>query len=331
VKILSVSNGDRLQRVWSPEFIEALRELGELTLEENGIGLSDEEMLERLRQHQVAIVGWDARPLPAAVAHDPGSLRYVCCYSGSLRAQVPKEIVQAGILVSNWGEHPANGVAEAAMTLLLAVLKDIPKAIGVARDQKWGVDTRIRGTLAGTRVGIYGCGVIGRRFVELLRPFDSKIRIYDPYASTLPEGCEAAASLDDLVADSEVLVIHAGLSEETTGALRAEHFARLPDDGVVINTARGAIVDQEALFAELLSGRLRAGLDVLEPDYLPPEHPILALPNCLLGFHQLDQLQWPPRPGLTPMQQRCVDNVARFGAGERPEWLFDADRYDRST
>ena len=126
-------------------------------------------------------------------------------------------------------------------------------------------------------------------------------------------------------------MIHAGLSDETTGSVRAEHFAQLPDDGVVINTARGAILDQDALFAELSSGRLRAGLDVLEPDYLPRDHPMLALDNCLLSFHQLDQLQWPPRPGLTPMQQRCVDNIARFAAGEQPEWLFDSDRYDRST
>ena len=117
-------------------------------------------------------------------------------YSGTLRAHVPKELVEAGILVSNWGDHPANGVAEAAMTLLLGVLKDLPKVIGVARDQKWGVETRIRGTLAGTRVGIYGCGVIGRRFVELLQPFGSQIRIYDPFAEALPEGSERADSLD---------------------------------------------------------------------------------------------------------------------------------------
>ena len=196
MRILNVANGDRLGRVWTPEFLEALRALGDLSLEENGVSLSDDQMLERGRSHEVAIVGWDARPLPAALAQDPGALRYVCCYSGTLRAHVPKELVEAGILVSNWGDHPANGVAEAAMTLLLGVLKDLPKVIGVARDQKWGVETRIRGTLAGTRVGIYGCGVIGRRFVELLQPFGSQIRIYDPFAEALPEGSERADSLD---------------------------------------------------------------------------------------------------------------------------------------
>jgi phosphoglycerate dehydrogenase-like enzyme len=331
MRILHIANGRRLEQVWSPQFIEALQSLGDLQLEENGVELSDEQVAERVRASDVAIVGWDARPLPTSLAEDRGALGYVCCYSGTIRMQVPRELVKAGVVVSNWGDHPANGVAEAAMALLLAVLKDLPKAIGVARDRKWGVATDRRGTLAGTRVAIYGCGVIGRRFVELLRPFGSAIRIFDPYAASIPDGCERVPSLEALCDGAEVLVVHAGLSEETTGSLTAEHFEQLPDGGVVINTARGAILDQEALFAELSSGRLRAGLDVLEPDYLPPDHPMLGLDNCLLGFHQLDQLQWPPRPGLTPMQQICFDNVARFASGQTPEWLFDLDRYDRST
>lgn len=217
------------------------------------------------------------------------------------------------------------------MTLLLAVLKEIPKSIDVSRARKWGVHGTRRGTLAGTRVGIYGCGVIGQRFVEMLRPFGARIRIYDPYASALPEGCERVESLEALVAGSEVLVIHAALSDETQSSVSAKHFAALPDGGVVINTARGTILDERALFAELASGRLRAGLDVLERDYLAPDHPMLALDNCLLTFHQLDKLEWPPRPGLTPMQQICVDNIARFVRGEEPLWLFDSLRYDRST
>ena len=330
-RIINVSSGGRLPQVWTEEFVSALRKLGELSLAEHGSELSDEEFAARVREHEVAVVGWDARPLPARLASDPGALRYVCCYSGTIRAVVPRALVEAGLLVSNWGDHPAHGVAEAAMTLLLAVLKEIPRAVDVARASRWGIETRSRGTLEGTRVGIYGCGVIGRRFVELLRPFRARMTLFDPYASSLPEDCERADSLEALCAGSEVLVVHAGLTEETRRSIRAEHLARLPDGAVVVNTARGDIFDQEALFTELASGRLRAGLDVLEPDFLPPGHPMLTRDNCLLTFHQLDTLGWPPRPGLTPMQQRCIDNVQRFVDGATPQWLFDLERYDRST
>jgi len=331
VKILSVSNGDRLRKVWTADFVEALSALGELALEENGHALSDEEMVARARDHDVVIVGWDARPLPAALARDPGRLGFVCSYSGTIRSHVPIELVEAGIPVANWGDHPANGVAEAAMTLLLSVLKEVPALVRSAREGGFGLAGPLRGTLVGTNVGLYGCGVIGRRFVELLAPFGPQIHVHDPYATSLPDGCNRVASLEALAATSEVLVIHAGLSDETAGSVRAEHLARLPDGGIVINTARGAILDQEALFAELTSGRLRAGLDVLEPDFVEPEHPLRQLENCLLSFHQMEQWSWPERPGLDPMQRRCVDNVARFTRGESPEWLFDVDRYHRST
>lgn len=217
------------------------------------------------------------------------------------------------------------------MALLLAVMKEFPAAIRTAREDGWGLKTRTRSTLVDTAVGIYGCGVIARRFIELLRPFGARIRIYDPYVDEVPEDCRRRDSLAALCDESEVLVIHAGLSDETKGSLRAEHLARLPDGAIVINTARGGIVDQRALFAELSSGRLRAGLDVLEPDSLEPGHPLRLLENVLLSFHQVEQSTWPRRPGLTPLQQRCLDNLSRFARGETPEWLFDVDRYQRST
>ncbi len=331
MRILSVTNGGRIPQVWTEAFVEALSALGELHLAENGAALSDEDFAEQVRGHEIAIVGWDARPLPDELARDPGALRYICCYSGTIRSLVPRSLVEAKLLVSNWGDHPADGVAEAAMALLLAMLKELPKAVDASRARRWGVQTRIRGTLVGTRVGLYGCGAIGRRFIELLAPFGAEIVVFDPYAASVPAGCARVDSLEALCETSEVLAVHAGLTDETRGAIRAEHLARLPDGAVVVNTARGAIFDQDALFAEIVSGRLRAGLDVLEPDYLPPEHPLLGRDNCLLTYHQLDTLTWPPRPGLTPMQQRCVDNVRRFVEGQTPEWLFDVERYDRST
>lgn len=331
MKILHLANGQRLKTVWTDAFVAALREYGELTLEENGIERDDDAVAALARGFDLVIVGWDARPLPVALAADRGDIRFVCSYSGTIRNTVPVELVEAGIPIANWGDHPANGVAEGAMTLLLSVMKEVPRLVASAREGGWGIKGGHRGTLVGTRVGLYGCGVIGRRFVELIRPFGPELRVFDPYAESVPEGCERVDSLDALAATSEVLVVHAGLSDETTGSVTAAHLARLPDGGIVINTARGAILDQQALFAELSSGRLRAGLDVLEPDYVDPDHPVRQWPNCLLSFHQAEQWTWPPRPGLDPMQQRCVDNVARFARGETPEWLFDVDRYHRST
>ena len=326
-----------MDRVWSEAFTDSLRSLGALTLHDAAGELDDDEAAEIIRAHRVAIVGWDARPLPASLATDPGELAYVCCYSGTIRSFVPREIVAAGIPVSNWGDLPASGVAESAMTLLLTCVHDMPVIRRAQVEGAWTFDRSRTGTLNGLAVGILGMGVIGRRFVDMLRPFGARMLAFDPYVSDFPADVEAVGSLAELCERSEALVVHAGLSDETSAMVQADHFALLPDGGIVVNTARGAILDQEALFAELSTGRLRAGLDVLEregPDHFPADHPLRQAENVTFTFHQLSDEggdAWPPRPGLTPMQQRVIDQIGRFGAGQPPHWVFDLDRYDRST
>ena len=320
-----------MRPVWSDEFVAALEERGELTLVDDGHELERAHLLAQLRAHDVAIVGWDAHVLPAELADDPGDLRYICCYSGTIRNYVPRELIASGLTVTNWGDHPAQGVAEAAMTLLLGVLHQVPVLVRTTREGGFGIDPGRSGLVLDLAVGIYGCGVIARRHIEMLRPFRPRIRVFDPYVDDLPDGVERADTLAELCDWAEALVIHAGWSEETDRSVTADHLARLPDGGVVVNTARGGIINQDALFAELESGRLRAGLDVLEPDELAPDHPIRRLDNVLLSFHQGESENWPVRPGLTRMQRRVLDQLDRFAAGEPLDAVFDLDRYDRST
>ncbi len=332
--IVHLARGPRFDKVWTPAFIEAVQAIGPLTLHEHGTELSDEAAAELIRSHSVAITGWDARLLPVDLAADPGGLRYVCSYSGTIRHCVPRELVEAGIPISNWGDLPAPGIAESAMTLLLTCVHDMVRIRRAQEAGDWGYDASRAGTLHGLAVGIYGLGVIGRRFVELLRPFGARIRAFDPYVTTLPDAVERADSLDDLCEWSEALVIHAGLSAETQQSIGRTQLARLPDGGIVVNTARGAIIDQAALFAEAASGRLRVGLDVLDPDRLDATEPLRQSENAYFTFHALTDEggdAWPTRPGLTRMQQRCVDQIATFAAGGTPDFLFDVDRYDRST
>jgi phosphoglycerate dehydrogenase-like enzyme len=330
VKVIALTRAQALTQVWTPEFVEALDGVGEFDLVEHGGDLSDANAAELLRSYDVAIVGWDARPVPEELAASPGQLGYICCYSGTIRAVVPRALVQHGILVSNWGDLPAAGVAEGAVTLLLAVAHQIPRSLRVQQEGGWGFDGSLSTGLRGLAVGVYGYGVIGRRFVEMLRPFGPRLRAFDPYVDVLPEDVEPADSLEELCRWSEALVVHAGLSDETVKSLGRRELALLEDHSIVINTARGDIVDQEALFRELQSGRLRAGLDVLEPDQLAADHPIRSLDNVILTFHAVSHSAWPVR-GVDPRHDRVLEQLRRFGRGETPQWLFDTDRYDRST
>ncbi len=318
--------------IWTDRFCEAIIERGDLTFEQHTGFWSDEQAADLLRDHDIAIVGWDTRGLPEALAEDPGRLSLVACYSGTIRPFVPRSIVASGLTVTNWGDLPAPYVAEAAMTHLLSALHQLPAAVHTTREGQWGIDITRNGSLLDLAVGIYGMGVIGRRFVELLAPFGARIAAFDPYVDELPDGVKRVDSLNDLCDWADALVIHAGLSDETEASLTAQHLARLGDGAIVVNTARGAIVDQDALFAEAISGRLRVGVDVLEPDQLAADHPVRQAPNFCYTFHQLDQVHWPGGGGTVPrIQQRLLDHIDRFLAGEEPQFDFDLDRFDRST
>ncbi|HEY3412887.1 MAG TPA: NAD(P)-dependent oxidoreductase [Armatimonadota bacterium] len=335
MNLLHIASGEANRDIFNPIFRSEIARFGELRIVEDGSSLSGDERTALIRGCDVLLTGWGAAPVSAAVASEPGTLRYVCHITGEMRRTVPIEIIDAGIPVTNWGDTPASGVAEGAMALLLGAVKEIHLRVKHIERGGWGLDPATHGgTLEGLNVGIYGFGAIGRRFVDLLRPFGSTIRIFDPFAAGLPDDCLRVSSLEELFDTSEAIVIHAALCDATAGSVTAGLLAKLPDHGVVVNTARGGIIDQDALFAELESGRLRAGLDVLDPDSLPEDHPARGWENLILTGHHIEN-PWPldgrPATALTPMQRVCVENLRRFEAGEPLKFTMDRTRYLLST
>lgn len=333
--LLHIAAERAVPSIWNAVFIDALTGFGTLSLVENGVGLSDAERARRIRECDILLTGWGAAAMPEEIARDPGRLRYICHITGGMREQIPLAVIDAGIPVTNWGDAPANGVAEGAMALLLAVMKDLRHETRRIEAGAWAMDMACHGgSLWGLEVGVYGCGAIGRRFVELLRPFGARIRVFDPFASDLPPDVRRVDSLEDLFRGAAAVVIHAGLNDATRHSVTADLLALLPRHGILINTARGGIVDQDALFRELASGRLRAGLDVLEPDFLPPDHPARYWENLILSCHRIEY-PWPsfdePATRLTPMQAIALDNIRRFQRGEPLRFRMTHDRYLLST
>jgi phosphoglycerate dehydrogenase-like enzyme len=251
-----------------------------------------------------------------------------------MRQSVPLDLVEAGIPLTNWGDAPAQDVAEGAMLLLLASIKSLHARVQWVREGHFGgIAKETGGTLSEMNIGVYGCGVIARRFIEMLRPFGAVGRVFDAYLKDPPPDCQVVGSLEELFAASEAVVIHAALTPETHNTVTAQLLAMLPDGGVVVNTARGGIVDQPALFKELEAGRLRAALDVLEPDWLEPAHPARKWENLILTCHSISH--GPPanaaRPRLARHEQYCLENLRRFVAGEPLRFVMDSVRYRRST
>lgn len=336
MKLLHLAAQGASRDIWLEPFCAGLRELGELEIIENSAERSADELAALIRACDILLTSWGAAPVPASLAADSGRLKYICHVTGTVRGCIPLEVIDAGIPVTNWGDAPALDIAEGALALMLAAMKDLRSHTARLAAGGWreGTGDLPAGRLRGTPVGIYGCGAIGRVFVELVRPLRPVISIFDPYIAELPAGCARVDSLDELFSQSRIVVIHAGLSDETRGSVTAEHLALLADDSIVVNTARGAIIDHKALFAELASGRLRAGLDVTDPEPLPPEHPARQYTNCVITPHYA-YAPWKLLAGEEPQMERlhevCLENVARFARGESLEFVMDRERYLRST
>jgi len=315
---------------------EALQQLGELEIVGQCRDMSDAEVLAKMRDADVLVTMWGAQPVPPELADDPGRVRYVLHLTGTCRQYIPIEIIRSNIPVTNWGDAPANAIAEGAMALLLAVMKDLRARTESVAAGEWMGARRLgipSGTLRGLRLGMYGCGAIGKRFVELVTPFRPELIVFDPYLDGLPDSCRTVDSLEELFDQSEAVGIFCGLSDETQDSVSADLLARLPDNGIVINIARGEIIEQEALFAELKSGRLRAGLDVLAAgDAVPQDHEARAWPNLLMTCHDINSSLWPERPPqLSEADRIAVSNLKCFLSGKPLKFKIDERRYNLST
>ena len=174
----------------------------------------------------------------------------------------------------------------------------------------------IHGELTGKRVGLIGCGHIGRRLVKYLQPFDVDIRVYDPYlASEIPDAIGVVkTSLENVLSKSDVIVCLAPITPATEGMIGQRELDMIPSNSVFVNVSRGAIVDSDALIARLKRGDIVAGLDVFDPEPVPPDSEIIGLPNTFLSPHIAGVTLASDQRFFTLM----VDELERFFQGDEP-------------
>jgi phosphoglycerate dehydrogenase-like enzyme len=176
-------------------------------------------------------------------------------------------------------------------------------------------------------VGVVGASRIGRRVIELLRPFDLEVVLYDPYVDEdgAAELGVRLLELDDLVAQADVVTLHAPLLDSTRHMLDAHRLSRLRDGAVLVNTARGGLVDTHALERELASGRIDAVIDVTDPETLPADSPVYDLPNVFLTPH----IAGAAGTEVARMADLAIDEIERYLDGRPLRFQVDASHLDR--
>ena len=266
--------------------IEPAREIAEVD-EASG---SEEDIIEAAGGAGVIVT--QLAPITEKVLGSLGDLRLVVCTRGGPVNVNIDAASQRGVLVCNAPGRNAPAAAEYALGLMLAAMKRIPDAHASLSNGEWrgefyayeenGIE------LDGATVGLVGLGAVGSRMARVLSAFGSEVLVYDPYAddAKLEEAGGRRAELDELLENSRAVSIHARLTDETRGMIGAEQIARMPERSVLVNTARGGLLDYEALCDALESGHLQAAaLDVYDEEPPPASSRLFEVPNLVLSPH----------------------------------------------
>jgi D-3-phosphoglycerate dehydrogenase len=271
--------------------LAAAARIGELVAEP----LSQELFCRSAGEFEVLLVRLQTR-VPAEVIESSGRLRAIVSPTTGLDHIDLVSARQNHVeVVSLQGETAfltgITSTAEHTWALLLALVRRLPAATIAVANGRWN-QAEFRGReLKGKRIGIAGYGRLGRMVARYAQAFGMQILVYDPYVEAVEPGIIRVERFHDLLSRSDILTLHVPLNEQTHGMLGPQEIALLPEGAVLVNTSRGALVDESALLEALQSGKISAaGLDVLvgERD-LTPSHPLVryagAHGNLLLTPH----------------------------------------------
>jgi phosphoglycerate dehydrogenase-like enzyme len=300
-----------------PDHLERLRALCEVPDPEPLPNFDDPRAGALLARAEILLTGWGCPPLTAEALAPAPELRAIFHAAGTVKNHVTDACWERGLVVSSAASANAIPVAEYTLAAILFANKRVfqlrQRYRQVRQFRLWAREEPGLGNYR-KRVGVVGASRTGRRVIALLRPFDLEVWVSDPYfeAALAEELGARLVPLDELIAGCDVVSLHAPSLPETHHLLDRRRLALLPDGSTLINTARGALVDHEALKQELVSGRIYAVIDTTEPEVLPADSPLYELPNVLLTPHIAGALG----DETERMVDLALDEIERFAGGE---------------
>ena len=302
--------------LFSPAQHERLRALCEVPDADPLTRFDDVRAARLLGAAHVLLTGWGCPRLDPAVLARAPRLRAVIHAAGTVKGHVDAACF-GRLRVSSAAAANAVPVAEYTLAAILLAGKRAFRLQRLYRELRafrlWWREVPPIGNF-GTTVGVVGASRIGRLVLERLRPFDFDVLVHDPFLAAEQAHALGAepVELDPLLRRADVVTLHAPLLPETRGLLDRRRLALLRDGAVLINTARGALVDGDALRDELVSGRIDAVLDTTEPEVLPADSPLYDLPNVFLTPHLAGAMGNETRR----LSELALDELARFVRGE---------------
>ncbi len=304
------------RRLFGAAELERIHAVADL---DEGVTISDFQQADPrlLAAVDVLITGWGCPRIGVTELAAMPRLRAVVHAGGTVKAHIGPGVWSRGILVTTAADANAYPVAEYTLAAILLAGKGVAElACAYAADPDFSAGDRTDIGNYRRTVGIIGASRIGRRVIELLGAFDFSVLLYDPHLTDDDPVLARVSrvSLDELFRRSSIVSVHAPLLPQTIGMVGSRQLALMSPGSVLINTARGAIVDHDALARAVRAKGLRAILDVTSPEPLPAGHPLRGLPGVILTPHVAGSLG----NELRRLGESAVRELELLAAGRPP-------------
>lgn len=328
LRILVTTEATRRRDVFFPRStMAALEALGDVEYHDGADSLTPAQLADRLPGVDVCVTHWGCPTFTEEVLRGADRLGLIAHAGGSVGDLVTPAVFARGITVTTANSAMSVNVAEGVLAYILADLQRLVDRAQLMRAGGWlHPEDRPTASVSDLTIGLVGFGSIACRLAELLTPLAPRILVSDPYTNRdgIDDGIEFV-SLARVLAESDVVSLHAALTAETLGLLGAAELALIRDGALLVNTARSGLVERGALERELATGRIRAVLDVFDIEPLSADSELRLLPNVTLMPHAAGS------PGSAGHAGLVVDEVSRFARGESPLHPVSAERFAQMT
>ena len=316
----------RRSMIFHEDEIARLRNAGDLS-EEMPDEWDEKQVSEIIRDADAVITSWGTGRLTKEILDSAPNLRIIAHAAGTVKGIVTEAVWERGIIVTNSAEANAISVAQYTFALMIMMLKEVPFYMMNTRHGGWrGEEDTEEHPLSEpyrVTVGVVSASRCGRQFISMLRDMDVRILLYDPMITAQDAqklGSEKVA-LDDLMANSDIVSLHAPSIPATHHMIYRGNLRLLRDGALILQTSRGSVVNEADLVAELKTGRIRAAIDVTDPEP-PSENSLLrSLPNVVLTPH----LAGAAGKGCWRMGSHTVTEIENALSGKPPVYPVTRD------
>lgn len=327
--LVSIPKGSVRDTFIPEDVVQRINSMGNVVWNDTESNWTSLELQEKLRDIDVCICGWGSNAFNEDALKYADRLKIVAHTGGSASKFITKELFERGIRVISGNWFFAQSLAEGTLAYMLSSLRDIPYYNNEVHEGRWHNYNYYNEGILDQTVGLIGFGMTAQILVSMLKPFNVKIKVFSEHKSDdiYKEYGVEKATLEEIVTTCKIISIHMAQREDTYHIINKEILRKIPDGSILINTSRGSLIDEEALADELITGRIKAALDVYEIEPLPMNSRLKGLKNVVLIPH----MGGPTIDRRKSCTLGILDDIGRFDKGEKLLYELNLEYIDRMT